>query len=85
MKADRFTGPLLIHCHLPPDSDEGMMMVIEVVEKGELRISIRENLEVPLSSALINNPPSVKGICKRTARKYIRIHPSVGVHSVGNL
>jgi len=31
---DKFTGPLVIHCHVLSHGDGGMVMVVDVVTKG---------------------------------------------------
>ena len=32
--ANKYTGDVVVHCHLLPDADQGMMMMTQVVEKG---------------------------------------------------
>ena len=33
-KADRFTGEVVMHCHILPHEDIGMMMTVDITDKG---------------------------------------------------
>jgi len=49
-RAHEYTGPVLIHCHLTADADEGMMEVIGIVPKGsDLTANVTSNGAYPWS------------------------------------
>ena len=34
-RTHKYTGPVVVHCHLQSDADQGMMMTTEIVDEGE--------------------------------------------------
>merc|ERR1712136_552598 len=55
-RTHQYTGPVLIHCHLTGDADEGMMEVIGIVPKGaDLTANVTSGGVYPW--ACMKNPP----------------------------
>ena len=38
-RTDEYVGPVMIHCHLTKDEDQGMMMVAQIDPKGWLNLN----------------------------------------------